>query len=165
MLNSTEFFTSMKVILTLVVILIGIILKIVVYSLISRRAKKDNVSSSRKKGIRKVLSSLIWVFVIVSIIMIWGIEFQNIWVTLLSFLALVAIGFFAVWSMLSNILAGIIIFFAKPFKSGDNIKIIPEGIEGRVVSVGSVFTTLKTKKEIVNIPNNLVMQRIILRTI
>ena len=42
-----------------------------------------------------------------------GVNLNNIWVYLGGFLSVVAIGLFAVWSILSNIISGIFIFEKK----------------------------------------------------
>jgi small-conductance mechanosensitive channel len=157
--------TQTQLIFTIVALLTALIINLIFSRSISKLSKKSKISLARGKGIKKILRLFLFILTTSSIIIIWGIQFQNIWVALTSVLALIAVGFFAVWSMLSNILASLIIFFSKPFKIGDEIKIIPEEIKGKVVSVGSIFTTLKTEKEIINIPNNLIMQRVIIKTL
>jgi small-conductance mechanosensitive channel len=55
---------------------------------------------------------------------IWGFEFERMFLALSSILVVLGIGFFAQWSILSNITAGILLFFNHPIQIGDRIKII-----------------------------------------
>lgn len=157
--------TKTQIILTGITIFVALIVDLFVEKYILKLSLKNKYRSIRKKMISRLFKFIIFIAMVVSILLIWGIAFQNLWITLTSVLAIVAIGFVAVWSMLSNILASIIIFFTKPFKFGDEIKIMPDDIGGKVVSIGLIFTTLKDKNKIINIPNNLVMQRVIIKNI
>jgi small-conductance mechanosensitive channel len=154
-----------QIILTILTILVGLIISIILKKYTLKFSIQNEYKTIRKKLIGKIFNIIIFGGVIFIILFIWGIRLQNLWLTLTSILAIIAIGFVAVWSMLSNILASLIIFFTKPFRFGDNIKIMPEEISGKVVSIGLIFTTLKEKNKIVNIPNNLIMQRIIIKKI
>ena len=50
---------------------------------------------------------------------VWGFDPEKLWVVVTGFLGLVAIGFFAVWSLLSNTIAGLFLFLSDPFKIND----------------------------------------------
>jgi small-conductance mechanosensitive channel len=152
-----------KVTLTIAIILVGLFISFIISRSLARLARRERVAFAHKKGVRKIFRLLILIIVLFSLAIVWGVDFKNLWLTIASVFALVAIGFVAVWSMLSNILASLIIFFSRPFKIGDDIKIIPEGIEGNVISIGSIFTTLEFKGKKISIPNNLIMQRIVLK--
>jgi small-conductance mechanosensitive channel len=78
---------------------------------------------------------------------------------------MVAIGFVAVWSILSNVLATLVILIWRPFNVGEKVEILPEGIEGQVIDINFVYTILKSddgKKTA--IPNNLFAQKFIRRS-
>ena len=69
---------------------------------------------------------------------------------------------FAQWSILSNITAGIIIFFSYPFKIGDKIKIHDKDfpIEGEIDDIKAFYIVLRTiDGEMITYPNNLLMQK------
>jgi small-conductance mechanosensitive channel len=74
----------------------------------------------------------------------------------------VGVASFAQWSILSNITAGIILFFSYPFKIGDRIKIHDKDfpIEGEIDDIKAFYVILKSSEgEMVTYPNNLLMQK------
>lgn len=83
----------------------------------------------------------------------------------------VAVGFVAVWSVLSNLLCSILIVTFEPFAVGDDVEIIEPvggtGLRGRVVTLSLLFTTLaETTDEgltgaLVQVPNNIFFQKTI----
>jgi small-conductance mechanosensitive channel len=77
-------------------------------------------------------------------------------------LAVIGVALFAQWSMLSNITAGVIIFFSAPYKIGDYISIIDKDmpIEAMVEGVYTFYTHLRTKDGIKHVfPNSLLLQK------
>jgi len=77
-------------------------------------------------------------------------------------LALVAIGFVAVWSILSNALCALMLMLTRPFDVGDTIEIVPDGIKGKVVNFSLLFTTLReTEARVIQVPNNTFFQKAI----
>jgi small-conductance mechanosensitive channel len=77
-------------------------------------------------------------------------------------LAMVAVAFFAVWSLVGNILAGIILYFTTPFKINDNIEILPDGIKGKVLAINTFYTVLLDEdNSYINVPNSLCFQKYI----
>ena len=79
-----------------------------------------------------------------------------------SILTVIGVAFFAQWSILSNITAGIIVFFSSPFRIGDTIKILDKDypIEAKIVDIKSFYTLLKTAEgEQISLPNNLLLQK------
>ncbi len=79
-------------------------------------------------------------------------------------LALIAIGFFAVWSTLSNVLCSLFLLTVRPFHMGDEVELLPDPVRGRVTDLNLFFTTLATDDgRLVQIPNNLFFQRVAVR--
>ena len=77
-------------------------------------------------------------------------------------LTALGVGFFATWSLLSNITSGIILFFNHPLKLGDTIKILDKDypFEGEITELNYFFIHLRTiDGEIVTIPNSLLLQK------
>lgn len=93
---------------------------------------------------------------------IFGIGLQGIWVSIAAFLAMVVVGFFAAWSMLSNIFAAVLLLILRPLGIGDKVGVMPENISGKVTDIGMIFTRIESDEgDAVNIPNSLLMQRFI----
>ncbi len=78
--------------------------------------------------------------------------------------ALIATGFIALWSTLSNILCTILILVTRPFRIGDEISFPPDALEGQVIDLSFFFTTLRTRDgRYISIPNTTFFQRIMVR--
>lgn len=78
--------------------------------------------------------------------------------------ALIATGFVALWSTLSNILCTILILVTRPFRIGDEVSFPPDALEGQVIDLSFFFTTLKAKDgRFINVPNTTFFQRIVVR--
>jgi len=73
----------------------------------------------------------------------------------------IAIGFFAIWSILSNIVAGIIIYSINPFKINDTIVLVEKEVSGKVIDIGLIYTKLKDTDGILTIPNNIFFQQVV----
>jgi small-conductance mechanosensitive channel len=100
--------------------------------------------------------------VIISLILIWGVQTQDIIIALSSITTVVGVAMFAQWSILSNITSGIILFFSFPFKIGDIIKIHDKDfpIQAEIVDIGAFHVFLKTNDdENIIYPNNLLLQK------
>lgn len=72
---------------------------------------------------------------------------ENVWGVISAVLALVAIGFVAVWSILSNVMCTFMLLIFRPFNIGDEIEILEptgtSGLKGKVVHLNVMFTTLE----------------------
>ena len=112
--------------------------------------------------IYKIITVLIYCTVIVLIAFIWGVDEKQLIVYISSFLTILGIAFFAQWSLLSNITAGLILFINYPVKIGDTITILEKdnNITGEITDVGAFFITLKTtEKELITVPNSIILQK------
>gem|GEM_PF-5169241 len=94
-----------------------------------------------------------------------GIDLQGLWSTLVAALSLVAIGFVAMWSILSHMLASILIVVFRPFEVGDRVEIVGDDpVLGEVTDLNPVYTTLRTEDGgTLQIPNNLFFQKVLKR--
>ena len=81
-------------------------------------------------------------------------------------LGLVAIGFVAVWSVLSNFLCTFVLILFKPFSVGDELEIPGDAVAGKVVDLTLIFTTLRNPAgEYIQVPNNMFFQKIFKRRV
>ena len=62
---------------------------------------------------------------------------------------------FAFRDALSNVLAGIMILFYRPFRHGDHVTIT--GLEGTVTGIDLRYTTISTEKKTFLIPNSILL--------
>ncbi|UGS22573.1 mechanosensitive ion channel domain-containing protein [Flavobacterium channae] len=147
---------------TLVVILVYVILRISIAKIVRRFARLNEVLEHRTNLIIKYINLLLSILALISITIIWGVKKDQILLFISSVFAVVGVASFAQWSILSNITAGIIIFFSYPFKIGDRIKIHDKDfpIEGEIDDIKAFYVVLKTiDGELITYPNNLLMQK------
>ena len=102
-----------------------------------------------------------------------GVSATVLWTALSGFVAVAAVAFFAMWSVLSNLLCAILIFTVGPFRLGDVVELVDTtdkpGVKGRVVAINLLYTTLIESAEagtggaMVQVPNSLFFQRSVRR--
>lgn len=95
---------------------------------------------------------------------------KDAWAVISALLATVAIGFFALWSVLVNVVCALMIVMLRPFRPGDELVLLEGGVNppptGRVVDVNFMYTTLEGTDEngdeySVNVPNSWFFQKIV----
>lgn len=100
------------------------------------------------------------VFVALALAYVWGFDQEKLWVFVTGFLGLVAIGFFAVWSLLSNIIAGLFLFLSDPFKINDEIELPELSVGGKVRDIRPLFVMLEEDGgHVTFVPNNVFFQK------
>lgn len=94
-----------------------------------------------------------------------GVDLRGLWSGLVAALSLVAIGFVAMWSILSHMLASILIVVFRPFEVGDRVEIVGDHpLTGEVVDLNPVYTTFRTDDGgTLQVPNNLFFQKAVKR--
>lgn len=107
-----------------------------------------------------------WILLVASVLLVLQVMgvLKSVVAAVTGVLALVSIGFVAVWSVLSNTLCSLILMITRPFRMGDTISFPPDDICGRVVNFNLLFTTMETRDGmLIQVPNNTFFQRPILR--
>ena len=116
-----------------------------------------------------------WLIIGSALLMIlerFGVSASVLWTALTGFLAVAALAFFAIWSVLSNIFCAALIFTVGPFRLGDRDEVMESadkpGVKGRVVTINVFYTTLEALTEghagaLLQIPNSLFFQKVIRR--
>ncbi|CAN1513397.1 Mechanosensitive ion channel MscS [Flavobacteriaceae bacterium] len=145
-----------------ILLFVVIISRAIVSKVVRRYAKSSQIIEKRTNLVIKYIYILITILAIITLILIWGVQANDIFITLSSIATIIGVAMFAQWSILSNISAGIILFFSFPFKIGDIILIhdkdFPE--EGEIIDIGAFYVTLKSgSEEIFIYPNNLFFQK------
>jgi len=146
----------------LIAIAVGIVVERVLAILVARFGRRRELDPSSVHLIKLIIRWLIIIVLVIVVAGIFGIGLQGIWVSIAAFLAMVVVGFFAAWSMLSNIFAAVLLLILRPIRIGDKVSIMPENIPGKVTDIGMIFTRIESDEgDAVNIPNSLLMQRFI----
>lgn len=147
---------------TMIVILLYVIFRVSIAKIVKRFARLNEVLEHRTNLIIKYINLLLGILALISVTIIWGVKKDQILLFISSVFAVVGVASFAQWSILSNITAGIIIFFSYPFKIGDKIKIHDKDfpIEGEIDDIKAFYIVLRTiDGEMITYPNNLLMQK------
>ena len=151
-----------QIIATIATLVGALLLRYAIVKLINKYASLSHKLSLMIMPIRRVCTISINLLAVISLFTIWGVDKQNIVVALSSVFAVIGVALFAQWSILSNVTAGIIIFFNSPIKIGDYIQILDKDfpIQARVVDLLTFYTHLRTDDgELHVFPNSLLLQR------
>nr|WP_314801082.1 mechanosensitive ion channel family protein [uncultured Capnocytophaga sp.] len=153
-----------QIIATLIVILIFVLIKRFSDTIIQKFGAKSNLPKARTQLVKKYIDILLGALLFVVLVSIWGVKPDQIFLFISSVLTVIGVAFFAQWSILSNVTAGIIVFFSFPFKIGDKIRILDNEfpIEAEIKDISSFYTLLiTTDGEKISLPNNLLLQKAI----
>lgn len=151
-----------EIIATGIIIVVIIILRFTVAKLVKRYAKSSAIIEHRANLVIKYINILLTILATIALILIWGVQRKDIFLTLSSITTVVGVAMFAQWSILSNITSGIILFFFFPFKIGDIIQIHDKDfpIQAEIEDIKAFHVYLKTNKgERITYPNNLLLQK------
>jgi small-conductance mechanosensitive channel len=152
-----------QVILTVVIIVVLIFLRWLFRKAAYGIAKRRDVNIQRTVLMVRYINTLATFLVLFAILLIWGVEPNQVGVLFSSVFAVIGIGLFAIWSILSNVTSGVILYFYYPFKIGDRIKILDKDfpLESAIIEDIQAFQIhLRTDNgELVTYPNNLILQK------
>ncbi|MCL1067474.1 mechanosensitive ion channel family protein [Shewanella olleyana] len=133
---------------------------------ISQQAKKKQVNEVRSRLVTRLLTYLLF-FITASIMAVsLGLGYQEVSLFVSSAFAVLGVALFAQWSILSNITAGVLIFFACPYRIGDKIKIVDkdEDMTGVIVEISLFHVIIKRDQgDIMTYPNNLMLQKAVIK--
>jgi small-conductance mechanosensitive channel len=161
---------QIKIIETVGVIIVYLGLLFSTQNQLNNVLKKGGVQRARRKIIIKTIRFTVTLTFIILIAGIWGLQQDRIAVFAGTLFTALGIAFFAQWSLLSNITAGVILFFNHPLKLGDRIKILDKdyAIEGEITDWSYFFIHIKNDQgEVVTIPNSVILQKsiVVLETV
>ena len=153
----------------LVIITVGYIIYVLLRRVLGALARRDDVPQPLIQFLRVFLRWSVLVIIVLLCLQQVGVRIAALWAGLLSVMALIAIGFIAAWSVLSNILCSILLIVFDLFRLGDEIEIIEatggKGLRGRVVALNMLYTSIQETHDeesgdaITQVPNNLFFQK------
>lgn len=153
---------SQEIFATGILIFALISLRMIIAKLIRSYATTSHLFEHRTNLVIKYIHILMNTLVFISLIIIWGVETKDIFITVSSITTVIGVAMFAQWSILSNVTSGMILFFSFPFRIGDTIKIHDKDfpIEAEIEDISAFHVNLKTKEgEKIIYPNNLLLQK------
>lgn len=106
-------------------------------------------------------SFLHWTIIIVAgllVLEVFGVPARTLWAGLLSVALVIAVAFFASWSLLSNILSSVLLLTFSQARIGDVVELRDTkrdeaGILGRITDINLFFVTIEELTADVNISN------------
>ncbi len=149
----------------LAVIIGAFLINLVVNRALKLLARQASLQHRHLAPVRKVLRWLIAAAAAILLLrFVFGVPLDSLWTTFTALFAMIAIGFIAVWSVLSNWLCTFVILITHPFSVGDEIEFAGEPVRGRVVDLNFIYTTLRGDDgSTLQVPNNLFFQKVLRR--
>ncbi len=138
------------------------IIGVVTNFVIKKIGKRNGIVKARTKLICRYVSITLVLIAILIEAFVFGADFEDIAVIFSSVFAILGIALFAIWSILSNVTSGIIMFFSFPYKVGDKIKIHDNDLPSEVIieDIGAFHLHLRLENgDLVTYPNNLMLQK------
>lgn len=124
--------------------------------------KSKKVPNLRVAHVRKYFRIIAAFVAVLLLLTIWGVDYRGLWVFASSILAVLGVALVAQWSILSNITAGVILFFALPVRIGDEVEIIDgaNSLKGVIIEI-NIFQVLLRDSDgnLLTYPNSLILQR------
>lgn len=153
---------ELKIIYSVGLVVLLILIRLVIERIIVMRIMKASFSKDRRKMISKLVNVGLFFLMGLGLTSIWGMEGSQIALFLTSTMTILGVAFFAQWSHLSNVTAGIMIFFNSSIRVGDTISILDKDFEikGIIDDVRGLYVRLRTEEgAIISIPNNILLQK------
>ncbi|MBC3759617.1 mechanosensitive ion channel family protein [Hyunsoonleella sp. SJ7] len=151
-----------ELIITGFVILALCILGFITTILIKKIGKKSGINEARIRLMVRYLTVSLFILAILIEAFVFGAKFEDIAVIFSSVFAILGIALFAIWSILSNVTSGIIMFFNFPYKVGDKIEIHDKDfpITAIIEDIRAFQLHLRLENgDLVTYPNNLMLQK------
>ena len=146
----------------LVFYLIAKLLDKIIHDVSVRKALGD----ARVPYITRLMNIGIVFCCLVVMCLLLGLGYSEVSVFLSSIFAVVGVGLFAQWSILSNITASMIIFFGFPYRVGDRIKIADKDDDmcGIIVEISMFHVILQRDDgDMITYPNSLILQKPVIK--
>ena len=157
-----EFIYQHQIIYTIVTLLVLWIFRYILTKAAERVGNKSEIHITRTKLMFKYINILVVLIAAFLLALAWGVGVGDLALLFSSVFAVIGVALFAIWSMLSNITAGVILFFSFPYKIGSRIKIHDKDlpVEAVIEDIRAFHLHLRTLDgELITYPNNLILQK------
>lgn len=160
----SDFFSNHqdKIISTIILLIILFIIRTIIVITVKKIGRKSGTTVARAALIGRYVTVTLVLIALLIEAFILGAQTRDITLIFSSVFAVIGIGLFAIWSILSNITSGVIMFFSFPYKVGDKIKIHDKDypIEAIIEDIRAFQLILREDNgDLVTYPNNLILQK------
>ncbi|WP_298533294.1 mechanosensitive ion channel domain-containing protein [uncultured Algibacter sp.] len=138
------------------------ILRLITIVAVRKLGRKSGIYKARIRLICRYVTGTAIILALIIESFIFGAQFRELIVIFSSVFAVLGIALFAVWSILSNVTSGIIMFFNFPFKVGDKINIHDKDfpVEAIIEDIRAFHLYLRLNNgDLITYPNNLMLQK------
>ncbi|GGG51389.1 mechanosensitive ion channel domain-containing protein [Bizionia arctica] len=152
----TELITSLFTLIFLFII------RLISKKVIHKIGKKTGINDARIQLISRYSTVTLVLIALLVETFIFGAQLKDLALVFSSVFAVLGIALFAIWSILSNITSGVIMFFSFPYKVGDKIQIHDKDfpIEAIIEDIRAFQLHLRLDNgNLVTYPNNLMLQK------
>lgn len=153
-----------QIIATLIVVVALPVFKYASRKLTKKYGAMAHMSKPRIRQVRYVIAIMLNALFILMLMVIWSVKPHNILIGFTSVFAIIGVALFAQWSVLSNITAGLIMFFSAPYRVGNRIQFMDKDmtVMAKIEIIGTFYTHIRTEEDgLIVIPNNLFLQKIV----
>ncbi|SHH68782.1 mechanosensitive ion channel domain-containing protein [Winogradskyella jejuensis] len=159
-----NFFATYKteLIYSAILIIVLIIIRAMIVVAVKKIGKSSGTSEARANLIGRYATVTIFLLGVLVEAFILGADFGDISLLFSSIFAVIGIALFAIWSILSNVTSGVIMFFSFPYKVGDKIKIHDKDfpVVAIIEDIRAFQLILREDSgDLVTYPNNLILQK------
>ncbi len=151
-----------EIIYTTIIVVSLLIIQLTMRKAAHRVGKRSEIHITRTRLMFKYINILIFLIAVFALAFAWRVDFKDLSLIFSSVFAVIGVALFAIWSILSNITSGIILFFSFPYKIGDRIRIHDKDapIEGVIDDIKAFHLhIINDEGELVTYPNNLILQK------
>ncbi|MBT8243854.1 MAG: mechanosensitive ion channel [Winogradskyella sp.] len=151
-----------EIVYSAILLVILIIIRALIVISVKKIGKRSGTTEARANLIGRYATVTILLLGLLIEAFILGADFGDISVVFSSVFAVIGIALFAIWSILSNVTSGVIMFFSFPYKVGDKIKIHDKDypIEAIIEDIRAFQLILREDNgDLVTYPNNLILQK------
>ena len=155
-------FTKAEIVNSIILLVILFLIRVIATTLIRKIAKKSGINEARIQLINRYLTVTLLFIALLIGAFIFGMQVKDLTLLFSSVFAVIGIALFAIWSILSNITSGVIMFFSFPYKVGDKIQIHDKDfpVEAIIEDIRAFHLHLRMDDgNLVTYPNNLILQK------
>ncbi|TCK64859.1 mechanosensitive ion channel-like protein [Winogradskyella wandonensis] len=161
MLNFFNIYKT-EIIYTIILLIILLIIRAFIVIAVKKIGKTSGTTEARANLIGRYVTVTIFLLGALIEAFVLGANFGDISLLFSSVFAVIGIALFAIWSILSNITSGVIMFFSFPYKVGDKIKIHDKDfpVVAIIEDIRAFQLILREDNgDLVTYPNNLILQK------
>lgn len=151
-----------EIINTIILLIILSIIRTTIVITVKKIGKKSGTTEARAALIGRYATVTLVLIAILIEAFILGVEPHQVSLIFSSVFAVIGVALFAIWSILSNVTSGVIMFFSFPYKVGDKIKIHDKDfpLEAIIEDIRAFQIHLRDDLgNLVTYPNNLILQK------